>query len=103
VYQAFKNYVCRLLDATDRSADCLAFGILIGFAGFNFLFGLISFVFVAHSLFPNRVDFQAGQVAAMVTSLAGSYAGVLTSTSAAYRWRQNGTAQEKAPEGSQKG
>lgn len=85
---SLKNYICRLLDSQDLNADCLAFGILLGFLGFNALFAVITFVFVANAFCPSHVSFNARSVAELVTSLAGSYAGVLTTTATAYRWRK---------------
>jgi len=92
---SLRNYICRLLDATDRGADCLAFGILLGFLGFNTLFAVITFLIAAHALFPNHVLFDAGGTAVAVASMAGSYVSVLTATAAAYRWRKVDAGPEK--------
>ena len=84
------EYLKKFLDSTDKSADCLAAGILLGFCGFNAMFAVVTFVFAASAF--GYAHFNAPATAAMMASMGGTYAAVLSATTAAYRWRNgNGT------------
>src|SRR6266851_7142792 len=82
-----RGYVARLLDSTDRTADCMAVGILLGFLCFTSLIVIFGVVFLAHAFFPHRVELDAGSFAGAVAGLGGAYSAVLGATTAAYRWR----------------
>lgn len=82
-----KGFIFRLLDSTDRTADCMALGILLGFMCFTSLIAIYGFVFLVHSFCPGRVVLDSGSYAAAVAGLSGAYSAVLGATVAAYRWR----------------
>jgi hypothetical protein len=84
-----KSLLFRLLDSTDRTADCLALGILLGFLCFTSLIVIFAVVFAAHSFWPHRVELDAGSFAAAAAGLGGAYSAVLGATTAAYRWRKH--------------
>lgn len=81
-------YLKRLLDATDQGADLLNAVILAGLMQFVLALGAFLVVFVAHAFWPAVVVDLGGFVGAIGT-LAASYVGVLTASSAAMRWRKN--------------
>ncbi len=85
-----KGYLYKLLDSTDRTADCMALGILLGFLCFTSLILVFGLVYFGHAVFPKYVILEdVGSFAAAVVALGGAYSAVLGATTAAYRWRND--------------
>jgi len=83
------DYIKRLLDANDRSADLLMFGVFLGFISFVIAVQVYLVLFVTFSIWPKRVTLDSSAFVAAMVGLGGMYSAVLGATTAAYRWRKN--------------
>jgi len=83
-----RAFILKLLDSTDRTADTLALGILLGFLSFTALLWAFFAAFMASVFFPKLFHVDMGQFAIAMGGMGAAYSGVLTATAGAYRIRK---------------